>query len=111
MRVTAAALRINGSQVAQVTTDQGTGNYGSNVLFIGRRNNAEFPFNGKDYGIVFVGKAASRSRLSTPRLQISRHLGLVPQFFGNGDIGASITLEKHPHQRNGLAAKTAQVTL
>jgi hypothetical protein len=43
---------------------------------------------------------ASRSRLSTQRLQISLPLGLVPQFFGNGQIGVSITLKKHFHQRN-----------
>ena len=59
-----ATLRINGTQAAQVTGDQGTGNFGNYPLFIGRRNNAALPFNGKDYGIVIVGKAASAGEIT-----------------------------------------------
>ena len=54
-----ATIRIDGVQADQDTGDQGTGNYGNYPLFIGRRNNATLPFNGKDYGILVVGKAAS----------------------------------------------------
>jgi len=59
-----ATLRINGTQVAQATTDQGTGNYGNHVLYFGRRNNATLPFNGKDYGLIVVGKAASAGEIT-----------------------------------------------
>ena len=59
-----ATLRINGTQVAQATGDQGTGNYGNYPMFFGRRNNASFPFNGRDYGIVVVGKAASAGEIT-----------------------------------------------
>jgi hypothetical protein len=45
-------LRLNGTQVAQSTGDQGTGNYLAYPLFIGRRNNISVPFNGRDYGII-----------------------------------------------------------
>jgi hypothetical protein len=34
-----AALRVNGTQVATSSTDQGFGNYGNYPLFIGQRNN------------------------------------------------------------------------
>ena len=59
-----ATLRVNGAQVAQNTGDQGTGNYGNYPLFIGRRNNSNLPFNGKDYGILVVGKAVTPTEIT-----------------------------------------------
>ena len=59
-----STLRINGAQVAQETTDQGTGNFGNYPLFIGRRGNSALPFSGKDYGIIVVGKAASGTEIT-----------------------------------------------
>jgi len=57
-------LRLNGTQVAQATTDQGTGNFGNYPLFIGRRGNATLPFSGRDFGIIVVGKAASAGEIT-----------------------------------------------
>jgi hypothetical protein len=45
-------LRINGTQAAQSTADQGTGNFLAYPLFIGRRNNASLPFNGRLYPLI-----------------------------------------------------------
>ena len=59
-----STLRVNGTQAAQATTDQGTGNYGNYPLYIGRRNNATLPFNGRDYGMIVVGKTASASEIT-----------------------------------------------
>jgi len=39
-------LRVNGSQVAQITSDQGTGNFANAAVYIGRRAGASLPFNG-----------------------------------------------------------------
>jgi len=39
-------LRINGIQVASISTDQGSGNYGSHALFLMARNQASLFFNG-----------------------------------------------------------------
>ena len=64
-------FRINGTQVGQVTTDQGTGNYGNYPLFIGRRGGTTLPFNGRDYGIIIVGKAASASEITDTELWLS----------------------------------------
>jgi hypothetical protein len=47
-----ATLRLNGTQVAQVTTDQGTGNYLAYPLYIGMRGGASLPFNGHNYGLI-----------------------------------------------------------
>ena len=45
-------LRANGEQVAQATTDQGTGNYSNAIVYIGRRGGTTLPFNGRLYGLV-----------------------------------------------------------
>jgi len=57
-------LRLDGTQVAQSTTDQGTGNFGNYPLHIGRRGGTDQPFNGRDYGIIVVGKAASAGEIT-----------------------------------------------
>ena len=59
-------IRLNGSVASSVTNlDLGTGNFGNWPLFIGRRNNAgTFNFNGRDYGIIIVGKAASAGEIT-----------------------------------------------
>jgi hypothetical protein len=59
-----STLRVNGTQVAQATGDQGTGNFGNYPLFIGRRNDTNLPFNGRDYGIIVVGKTASATEIT-----------------------------------------------
>jgi len=45
-------LRANGSQVAQATSGQGTGNYLTHTHFIGRRNGTSLPFNGRLYQLI-----------------------------------------------------------
>jgi hypothetical protein len=45
-------LRIDGTQAAQSTADQGTGNYLAYPLYIGRRGGTEFPFNGHIYSLI-----------------------------------------------------------
>ena len=47
-----AIIRINGVQADQETSDQGTGNYLAYPLYIGRRNNATLPFNGRIYSLI-----------------------------------------------------------
>ena len=45
-------LRINGTQVASSTADQGTGNYLAYPLYIGRRAGTTLPFNGNVYSMI-----------------------------------------------------------
>jgi hypothetical protein len=47
-----AIIRINGVQADQETSDQGTGNFLAYPLYIGRRNNATLPFNGRIYSLI-----------------------------------------------------------
>lgn len=45
-------FRINGAQVGQNISSQGSGNYNSYPIYIGRRGGASNPFNGRLYGLV-----------------------------------------------------------
>ena len=47
-----ARLRVNGSQVAETLTDQGTGNFLAYPLYIGRRGGSALPFNGNLFSII-----------------------------------------------------------
>ena len=45
-------VRVNGSQVGSVLSNQGTGNYLAYPLYIGRRGGATDPFNGRLYSLI-----------------------------------------------------------
>lgn len=47
-----ATLRVNGTQAAQSTADQGTGNFLAYPLYIGRRGGTSLPFNGNLFSLV-----------------------------------------------------------
>jgi hypothetical protein len=47
-----SALRINGTQVALDTADQGTGNFLAYPLYLFRRGGTSLPFNGRFYGMI-----------------------------------------------------------
>lgn len=60
-----ATLRVNGTQVAQSTVTQGTGNYGNYPLYIGARAGSSLWFNGRLHQLVVAGKQASASEISS----------------------------------------------
>jgi hypothetical protein len=68
-------LRINGTQVGQSIVDQGTGNYLSYPLYIGRRNNSSFPFEGRIYQMVVCGKTLSASELASTEAYVNQKTG------------------------------------
>jgi hypothetical protein len=47
-----AVIRVNGVQEALSTTNQGTGNYLANPLYIGRRGGTDNPFNGQLFSLI-----------------------------------------------------------
>jgi hypothetical protein len=54
-----AILRINGTQAASSTADQGSGTYGNHPLYIGRRAGTSLPFNGHLYQLIVRGAQSS----------------------------------------------------
>ena len=57
-------IRRNGVAGTSATVDLGSGNFATYPLFIGRRNNSVAAFNGKDYGILVVGKAVTPTEIT-----------------------------------------------
>jgi hypothetical protein len=72
-----AALRLNGAQAAAVTTSQGSGNYLNAVLYMGRRNNASLPFNGKVYTIIIRGGVTDAATLALTERYVGSRMGIV----------------------------------
>ncbi|MEN6621315.1 MAG: hypothetical protein ABFD50_07190 [Smithella sp.] len=59
-----AILRVNGSQVAISTTDQGTGNYGNYPLYIGSRAGNQLRFNGHLYSLIVRGAQSTNAQIT-----------------------------------------------
>lgn len=57
-------IRVNGTQSDSDTGDQGTGNYGNYQLFLFARNNASLYFNGRLYGLIVLGRAATEAEIA-----------------------------------------------
>ena len=73
-----ATLRINGTQAAQSTADQGTGNYLAYPLYIGRRGGTTLPFNGRDYGIIVrFGANLSSSNINRAEYYVAQKTGVT----------------------------------
>lgn len=70
-----ATLQVNGSQVAQATTDQGTGNYSNNPIYLFRRGGASLPFNGPFTGLIVRGAASTPSQIKDGNTYINSKLG------------------------------------
>jgi hypothetical protein len=68
-------LRLNGAQTASSSADQGTGNFGSYPLYIGRRNNATLPFNGRIYQLIVRGAASSAAEIASTERYIAGKQG------------------------------------
>ena len=66
-----AGLRVNGGAQVNYSADQGTGNFGNYPLYIGRRGGTALPFNGRDYGILVVGKLANATAIATTEMWLA----------------------------------------
>ena len=70
-----ATLQVNGTQVAQSTADQGTGNYSNNPVYLFRRGGTSLPFNGIFTGLIVRGAQSSAAQLSNGNTYINSTLG------------------------------------
>ena len=68
-------LRVNGTQVSQSTSTQGSGNYGAYPLYIGARAGSSVWFNGRLYGLVVAGKQASASEIASTEAWLNQKTG------------------------------------
>ena len=58
-----AILRVNGTQAAISTADQGTGNYGNYPLYIGARAGTSLWFNGHLYNLIVRGAQSTDQQI------------------------------------------------
>ena len=70
-----ATLRINRTQVSQVTTTQGSGQYGTYPLYIGRRDATTQPFNGRIYSMIVCGALLATATLNETELFVNAATG------------------------------------
>ena len=70
-----ARLRINGVQQAQSSADQGTGNYGSYPLYLGRTSAGSLPFNGRIYSLIVRGAATDLALIEQTEAWVNAKTG------------------------------------
>lgn len=68
-------LRINGTQAATNTTDQGTGNYGNYPLYIGSRAGTSLPFNGHLYSLIVRGALSTADQITSVEAWVNNKTG------------------------------------
>jgi hypothetical protein len=72
-----ATLRVNGTQAATSSADQGTGTYGNYPLFIGARNNASQFFSGHLYSLIVRGAQSNTGQISSTETWVASRTGIV----------------------------------
>ena len=73
----AISFRADGNLNAgtSLSSNATTGNFGSYPLYIGRRNNTNFPFNGRIYQLIVRGAASSAAEISNTERWIAGKMG------------------------------------
>ena len=72
-----ARLRVNGIQVADMPTGQGSCVYGNYPLYIGRRGGTSLPFNGNLYSLIGIGRLTSDSETKALEEAIAKNVGVT----------------------------------
>ena len=70
-------LRVDGVQVANLTDDQGTGNYGNHKLFFGRRGGTSLPFNGHEHQTIIRGAETDLATIEKTELFVRGKVGIT----------------------------------
>lgn len=71
-----AKLRVNGVQSGLSTTDQGTGNFGSYPLYVGRRGGSSNPLSGNIFGLIGRLGAANDNQIASPERWLASKSGV-----------------------------------
>ena len=72
-----ARLRVNGIQVADTPTGQGSSVYGNYPLYIGRRGGISLPFNGHLYSLIGIGRLTTDSETIALEKSIAKNVGVT----------------------------------
>lgn len=72
-----ARLRVNGIQVADTPTEQGSRVYGDYPFYIGRRGGASLPLNGHLYSLIGIGRLTSDSETAGIEKELAKRAGVT----------------------------------
>lgn len=72
-----AILRVNGAQVSQSSSSQGTGNFGNYPLYLFRRGGTTLPFYGHFYGAIIVGRLATYAEVRNIERLLATRVGVT----------------------------------
>lgn len=70
-------IRVNGVVKQETLISQGTGNYGNQPLYIGRRGGVSAPFNGHLYSLIGIGRLTSDSETIALEKAIAKNTGVT----------------------------------
>ena len=70
-------LRYNATEILNLTTDQGTGNYGNYPLYLFARNNASNFFNGRLYSLIVRNALTSGDELDNVEAYVAQKTGVT----------------------------------
>jgi hypothetical protein len=68
---------VNATSTYDGSGNTGGGNFGTYPLYIGRRNNVTFPFNGHLHSLIIAGSAVSAGNISATEQWVAQKTGLV----------------------------------
>lgn len=69
-------MRVNGS-VRNSSMSQGTGNYSTNPLYLGKRANTSIPFGGDMYGFILTGRLTTSDEVDAIEKILSNKIGVT----------------------------------
>ena len=68
-------LQVNGADLSNAGSDQGSGNYANAAVFIGRRGGSSSPFNGRLYGLIVRGALTNVQQQASARAWMNSRTG------------------------------------
>lgn len=68
-------LRVNGVQVATSAAENGGGNLGNQPIYIGARVGGTFPFTGRIYSLIVLGRTATASEIASTEAWVNSRTG------------------------------------
>jgi hypothetical protein len=68
-------IRVNGSQAASSASDQGTGNYSNNPLYIGSRGGSGLYFKGNFYDLAIVAAELPVATIAAVETKLNSTVG------------------------------------
>ena len=69
--------QFNTGTVRNITTSQGTGNYGNHLLYVGKRGGSSLPFLGHLYSLVVTSRAMTTDEQTSVKSLIAKNVGVT----------------------------------